>query len=208
MAPMPSWRDRYLATDQTPHYEYLRTVLQVLTFLRGGDRWVLKSPQHLEQFRALMTVFPDATVVVTHRDPVAVTASMATMLAYTSRMQLAQVDPASIGRLLDESPAHDARHGACASVTCSPADRSMDVRFDEFMADDLGTVARDLRARRPTSRRRSAFRSTRPTSTAHRRNRFGSVDLRPRGLRHRPRRVPVGIRRLHRAIRSQPMMDC
>ena len=48
---------------------YLKTVLQVLQFLRGGDRWILKSPQHLEQFGPLTTVFPDATVLVTHRDP-------------------------------------------------------------------------------------------------------------------------------------------
>ena len=58
-------------------------VLKVLQWLRGGTRWVLKSPQHLEQFPALVDTFPDATFVVTHRDPVSVTASMVTMIAYT-----------------------------------------------------------------------------------------------------------------------------
>ena len=43
-------------------------MLQVLTWLRGGTRWVLKSPQHLEQFGPLMSTFPDATFVLTHRD--------------------------------------------------------------------------------------------------------------------------------------------
>ena len=38
-------------TDQTPTYRYLETVLKVLQWQRGGVRWVLKSPQHLEQFR-------------------------------------------------------------------------------------------------------------------------------------------------------------
>ena len=97
LAPIPTWRDRYLATDQVPHYRYMKTVLQVLTFLRGGRRWVLKSPQHLEQYGAIRTVFPDATVVVTHRDPVAVTASMVTMIAYTQRMQVDPVDPVGLG---------------------------------------------------------------------------------------------------------------
>src|SRR5205823_2762347 len=73
MTPMPSWRDLYLATDQTPIYGYLKKVLQVLQWLRGGTRWVLKSPQHIEQFGPLAATFPDATFVVTHRDPVAVT---------------------------------------------------------------------------------------------------------------------------------------
>src|SRR5438105_12293644 len=97
MAVMPSWRDWYKATDQTPGYRYLKTVLQVLQFLRGGTRWVLKSPQHLEQFGPLMTVFPDATVVVTHRDPVSVTASLTTMMTYHARLNLEPVDPRVVG---------------------------------------------------------------------------------------------------------------
>jgi len=173
MAPMPSWRDRYLATDQTPHYEYLRTVLQVLTFLRGGERWVLKSPQHLEQFGALMTVFPDATVVVTHRDPVAVTASMATMLAYTSRMQLAQVDPVLIGHYW-MNRLHTMLATAMSERDLLPADRSMDVRFNEFMADDLGTVARIYElAGQPLDDAARAGHAA--YIDGHRRNRFGSV---------------------------------
>ena len=40
------------ATRRRPDvaYRYMKKVLQVLQHLRGGDRWVLKSPQHLEQF--------------------------------------------------------------------------------------------------------------------------------------------------------------
>lgn len=140
MAPIASWRDRYLATDQTPHYDYLKLVLQVLTYLRGGDRWVLKSPQHLEQFAALMNVFPDATVIVTHRDPVAVTASMTTMLAYTSRLQLAAVDPVHIGHYWMHR-LHSMLGSAMRDRHLLPAAQSMDLRFDDFMADDLATVA-------------------------------------------------------------------
>ena len=86
--------------DQTASYEYLRTILKVLQWLRGGERWVLKSPQHLEQFGPLVSTFPDATFVVTHRDPASVTVSMATMVAYTSRMSVEHIDPPAIGELL------------------------------------------------------------------------------------------------------------
>ena len=44
----PRWRDHYYATDQTPHYEYMKTVLKILQWRHGPDRWVLKCPQHLE----------------------------------------------------------------------------------------------------------------------------------------------------------------
>jgi len=141
IAPMPTWRDHYLARDQRPSYAYLRRILQVLQFERGGDRWVLKSPQHLEQFVALVDTFPDATFVVTHRDPVSVTASMSTMLAYAARMAQSRIDVPGLA-------SHWAARLETMLHTCVderdalPADRSVDVRFDDFMADDLAMAAR------------------------------------------------------------------
>jgi len=67
----PRWRDHYLAMDHAGIYRYMQKALQALTFLRGGDRWVIKCPQHMEQLPALFEVFPDATVAIMHRDPVA-----------------------------------------------------------------------------------------------------------------------------------------
>jgi hypothetical protein len=128
-APMPSWREYYLSHDQTPHYEYMRTVLKALQFLRGGDRWVLKSPQHLEQFGPLISTFPDATVVVTHRDPASVVASMATMIAYTARLSLDPVDPVRIGHYWADLLS--TMLNTCLETRPAAADRS-DVRFDEF----------------------------------------------------------------------------
>ncbi|RMF20376.1 MAG: sulfotransferase, partial [Deltaproteobacteria bacterium] len=49
IAHVPRWRDYYLSHDQRPHYLYMKKALQALQWLRGPDRWVLKSPQHLEQ---------------------------------------------------------------------------------------------------------------------------------------------------------------
>ncbi|MCU0267194.1 MAG: sulfotransferase [Acidimicrobiales bacterium] len=158
IAPMPSWRAWYRAHDQTPHYEYLRTVLQVLQHLRGGRRWVLKSPQHLEQFAALRRVFPDATYVVTHRDPASVAVSMMTMVAYSSRLALDPVDPARIGgywlELLGDLL------GACAADRdLLPANQSVDVHFGAFMADEVGTVTRihDLAGQPLTDETRGAM---------------------------------------------------
>jgi Sulfotransferase family len=137
----PGWRDHYLAHDQTPHYAYMRTVLQILQWYRPRERWVLKSPQHLEQLGPLLATFPDATVVVTHRDPVSVVQSTATMTAYGARMNYRHVDPPwyveywtdRIRRLLDTS---------VRDRDLLPSGRTIDVLFHEFMADDLGTVER------------------------------------------------------------------
>ncbi len=140
-APMPLWRDHYLSHDQTPSYAYLRKILQVLQWLRGGVRWVLKSPQHLEQFPALLETFPDATFVVTHRDPVSVTASMVTMLAYTARLTRDHVDLVDLGAYWSNRLERMLRR-CTQDRDVLPADRTIDVRFDEFMADDLDMVRR------------------------------------------------------------------
>ncbi|HEV2369221.1 MAG TPA: sulfotransferase [Acidimicrobiales bacterium] len=141
MAPMPSWRDYYLAHDQRPHYAYMAKVLKVLQWLRGGERWVLKSPQHIEQFPALYDTFPDATFVVTHRDPLAVTASIATMLTYSARMSSGKVDVEHVGGYWAERLEGMLRK-CVADRDTLPPDQSIDVRFAEFMADDVGMVER------------------------------------------------------------------
>ena len=120
-----------------------KTTLQALAHLRGGTRWLLKSPQHLEQLPVIADVFPDATVVVTHRDPVAVTVSMATMVAYTARTHAFPVDPVHIGRSWADRI--EGMLDACLrDRDVLPAERSLDIRFDDFMADDLATARRVL----------------------------------------------------------------
>jgi hypothetical protein len=138
MAVMPTWRDWYRAHDQTPAYRYLKRVLQCCQWLRGGERWVLKSPQHVEQIPALLAVFPDATFVFTHRDPVSVIASTATMITYTARSSQAKVDPVKIGRYWADRVEAMLRAGMRDHHL--PEGRFLDVKFDEFMADDLAMV--------------------------------------------------------------------
>jgi hypothetical protein len=141
MALMPTWRDYYLGHDQTPHYAYLKQVLQVLTWLRGGQRWVLKSPQHCEQIQPLLNVFPDATFVVTHRDPVSVTVSVVTMLTYAARMSVAHPDPVAHGRYWSQR-VEELLRGCERDRDLIPDDQAIDVRFHEFMADDFAMVER------------------------------------------------------------------
>lgn len=185
---VPSWHAYYRAHDQTSSYRYLKKVLQCCQFLRGGERWVLKSPQHLEQFPVLAEVFPDATFVVTHRDPVAVTASMTTMVCYGARMMMTRPDPAAFGA--HWGPRLEAMLRACVrDRDALPPDRSIDVRFDEFMADERGMVDRiyELAEQPMTPDVRAAMDGF---VAAHPRGRHGTVvyDLAPFGLDRAERR--------------------
>lgn len=191
LALLPTYRDWYKQTDQTPAYAYLKTCLQVLTWLRGGDRWVLKSPQHLEQFGPLRTTFPDATFVVTHRDPVAVTLSLATMVAYTARLQIDRPDPHAYGRYWADR-VQDLLAACERDRDLLPASQSIDVRFGEFMADETGMVRRiyDL-AGQPFDERASS--AVADYLADHGRNRHGRVvyDLAALGLDEAERRAAL-----------------
>jgi hypothetical protein len=139
LAYAPRWTDYYLAHDQTSTYEYLATQLRALQFLRGGRRWLLKSPQHLEQLPVLDKVFPGLAVVCTHRDPVPVAVSMVAMLTYSARMHrspipVEEIASGWIDRLELMLNALIRDRGVIGP------ERSIDVRFDDFMADEFGVV--------------------------------------------------------------------
>jgi len=141
IATVPRWRDYYFGHDQTPHYAYLKRVLQALQWLRGPDRWILKSPQHMEQLVPLLHTFPDATVAITHRDPVSVIASAVTMLAYGDRVRRKRVDPPAVAAYWIDRV--EALLRACVrDRDVLPPGRSLDVPFHEFMADDVRMVER------------------------------------------------------------------
>jgi hypothetical protein len=141
LAHVPAWRDYYQAHDQSPHYRYLATQLKAMQFLRGGERWLLKSPQHLEQVPVLNAVFPDSIVVFTHRDPVPVALSMVAMITYSARMHRSPVPVEQIaGYWIDRL--EQMLNALVRDRDVIGPDRSVDVRFDDFMADELGVAER------------------------------------------------------------------
>jgi len=150
----------------------MRTVLKACQFLRGGDRWILKSPQHLEQFGPLRSTFPDGTFVVTHRDPISVMVSMGTMVAYSSLTSLSPVYAPRIANYWADRL--DDMLNAAMRDRELLGPNSIDVRFDQFMADDIGTVQRiyELAGQPFDDAARAA---TSHYIETHERDRFGKV---------------------------------
>ncbi len=174
---VPRWRDYYQAHDQTPHYEYLARQLKAMQFLRGGRRWLLKSPQHLEQVPVLDRVFPGSIVVFTHRDPVPVALSMIAMITYSARMHRTPVPVERIAASwidrLDQMLTALIRD----RDTLGPQ-RSIDIRFNDFMTDELGVAERvyALAGEPFTEPARTAIADY---LTGHRRGRLGNVETSP-----------------------------
>lgn len=132
LAHVPRWRDYYLSHDQSGTYAYLKKCLQVLTFLNGPNRWVIKCPQHMEQLPALYRTFPDATFVLTHRDPVGSIRSQLTMYTYAARMLRKSVN---IREPLDYWPArYETLLRACVrDRDVLPPEQTIDVYFHDWI---------------------------------------------------------------------------
>ena len=140
-AQVPDWMRTYFKRDQTPHYAFMKRGIKALQFLEPRERWVMKSPQHMAFIPAVNAIFPDATLVVTHRDPVAVYTSWATMVAYTARFSRSPVD---VRKCADYAQLLQKLQLDClvADQAAIPEERTEHVYFHEFMADDWGTLAR------------------------------------------------------------------
>jgi hypothetical protein len=66
--------------DQRSAYDYHHLVLQTLQSGGVRGRWSLKAPQHATQLEALHAVYPDARLVLMHRDPVVLCASVCSLI--------------------------------------------------------------------------------------------------------------------------------
>jgi hypothetical protein len=134
MALVPKWRDYYLSHDQSGAYAYLKKGLQVLTFLKGPNRWVIKCPQHMEQLPVLRKTFPDATYVITHRDPVGSIRSTLSMWLYASRILRTKSDPEEPkGYWIERYKTMLER--CVRDHDCLPAEQTVDVFFHQWIKD-------------------------------------------------------------------------
>ena len=141
-AMVPDYRDYYFQRDQLPHYQYMRDVLKLMQHEREDTRpWVLKCVQNPEQLRPLKSVMPDATVLFTHRDPVAVIQSCATMVAWGHRMLRKEVNPRMVIDYWTDRFERLLRACVRDRDIWGPK-QSMDVFFHEYMEDQEGTVAK------------------------------------------------------------------
>jgi hypothetical protein len=85
MANTPAYGAWLHAADHRSAYEYHRSVLQVLQSGGMRGRWSLKSPHHAPHLDVLTAVYPDARLVLMHRDPTVLCASVCSLVTTLTR---------------------------------------------------------------------------------------------------------------------------
>jgi hypothetical protein len=138
---VPSYQDWMRSQDLLPAYELHRRFLQQLQWRYHGDRWVLKSPSHLPALRELCVVYPDVCVIMTHREPLEVIASGASLHTVLRQTFSDVVDPVMVGREVTELTADEIRAGLRAREDGRPPpERVLDVRYRDLVQDPIATV--------------------------------------------------------------------
>lgn len=77
---IPSYNAWFYQQELDEPYAYYKRMLKLLQWRNPRRHWLLKSPSHLGNLPVLFRTFPDARVVVTHRDPVVAQASVTNLL--------------------------------------------------------------------------------------------------------------------------------
>jgi hypothetical protein len=90
---VPSYRAWFFRQDLLPAYQYHRRFLQHLQVRQSAPRWVLKAPTHMFALPTLLSVYPDALFVQTHRAPLDAMASVASLITILRRVFSDAVDP-------------------------------------------------------------------------------------------------------------------
>jgi hypothetical protein len=119
-------------------------MLQLLQWRAPGERWVLKAPSHMTALDTLFAVYPDARVIQTHRDPLTVMASVASILFGTAWVRSDAVDAESILSWFGGETCALILEGAMALRDSGRVDprQFCDVRYADFTGDPIATVAR------------------------------------------------------------------
>ena len=136
---VPTYGDWLLKVDQRSAYAYHRLALQVLQSGGIRGRWTLKSPHHALNLEALTAVYPDAQLVLLHRDPVVLCASVCSLIHTLSGTFSDADHRAYIAehwvKMLEESIR---RIDAFRST--HPEHPVIDVQYDDLMRDPVGAV--------------------------------------------------------------------
>src|SRR6185295_10299857 len=91
---------------------------------------------------ALLAVYPDAHIVQTHRDPLTVIASLASLVAVLRGMASDAVDPVAIGAEWTERLAAGLERSMAVRAGVPDDGRIFDMPFAEFIRDEIGMVRR------------------------------------------------------------------
>jgi hypothetical protein len=135
--PLPRYRAWFFQQDETPSYQRYADNLRLIGMEENDRRpWLLKNPSHTGAMQALLSVFPDARIIVTHRDPVEAVSSGTSLTKIVSGELW---EPGGAGRTRMEVGLHNVTR--LQKARDRHPDNFYDVYYRQFIADPMTVVA-------------------------------------------------------------------
>ena len=138
---LPDYHEWFVRADQERNLRWHRRFLQ---FLQSGGvrtpRWLLKSPVHLMRLRALFAVYPDATVIMTHRHPDQVVPSVGSVVSSMRSLYSDHEDAKRTGREQFGIWADYIARFLEDRQSFGREEQIVDVLFDDFVRDQMAVV--------------------------------------------------------------------
>lgn len=127
--------------DPAADLAFHRSLLQAAQFGKPEKTWILKTPGYLMMIDELLTAYPDARIIQTHRDPAKTMPSTVSTAAMVQWLRTDSVDldglSLLVGALFGDALSASARRRREGSIPCTFGD----VRFADLMADPVAAIA-------------------------------------------------------------------
>lgn len=136
---IPSYQRWIDAHGHDAAYRFHRRFLQHLDAQLPGRQWILKCPDHIFALDAIQAVYPDARIVVLHRDPLHVLASVAKLTELLRRPFARRVDRNEIGREVSDRWVEGA--GRMVAASTAGANRVLHLHYTDVVSAPMQSVA-------------------------------------------------------------------
>jgi len=105
-----------------------------------GARWLLKTPVHLMRLEELFSVYPDACVIMTHRDPKKVIPSATSLISSVRSLYSDHEDPAISGHEQNTLWSSYFESSIRSRNKINKEGQIIDIRFEEFVQGQIKVV--------------------------------------------------------------------
>ena len=144
---VPSYAQWCEDEDPVPAYRHMANLLRLIGWSQQESSlrpWILKTPQHMLDLPALLEVLPDARLIFTHRDPKQFVASAASLAWNQQIIYSDHCDAARTGReWLGKTATMIERMRSSRDLI--PANRMIDIQYEDMESDWRGTMERVYR---------------------------------------------------------------
>lgn len=131
------WRD----ADLTSAFAYHRRVLQLLQSRRPPNLWLFKAPHHKFHLEALLSAYPDARFVMTHRDPARAIPSYASLVSTLFPPAAGERNLRTVGPRVSEHLRIGMERAIAARARIGE-ERFLDVHHADLVRDPVGCIHR------------------------------------------------------------------